>query len=1073
MVPYSRLLVRSSLAAMVVALIPIAAQAQTTSTTKSDVIPEGTGENAQNAPGKPADQQSVNADGSTVGDSDGTVVVTGSRIRRRNYETVAPTLVTDRQYVEERNFTNVADAINNLPGVRGSVTPNGAQGSYGQGVNFTNLYGLGSNRTLTLINGRRVVSSNPNTLFNQGSAGSQVDINIIQTILLDHVETTSIVGATTYGSDAIGGTVNFILRDRYNGLAVTGLSGVTEQGDGFRYNAAAMAGHDFLDGKLNITAAFTRDVQNGILYADRDFLAAGLSTVTNPTSAQALALGRTAASGITPLNDGRINPNFGYNNSTTDGNPGSVLVRDRVLYTLTTGGEISDASRTGVFSAANRVTAAQYGYQFAPGGNLVPVNKGVLFAAPYASGGDGYRLFPYSQVTSNLKRNTGNLFVHYDVSDALKFFAEGTYYNARGDQLVAQPTYNSSLFGGNSAQLTFSATNPFLTPQARAQLAALGVNTFQLSRASDDLADQSGGTNIELWRGVFGARGEVKLFNRPFNYEAYVNYGHTRLDDFGQSLNQQNFVNAVNVGTNAAGQIVCNPTPTVNATPGYAPIADAACVPLNLFGQGSPSAAARAYIIQNTHTISTLQQKDAVANFGGSPFALFGNDYSFNVGYEHREEDGSFTPDAFQQAGLGRSVAVAATNGKYNVDEVFGEVLLPLVTPGNHVPLVNMLEIDASVRHVDNTVNGGFLAWSGGGRYKPIPDIMLRADYTRSFRAPAITELFLPRSASFTTVSDLCAPGTINAGAAPATRARNCAAFLAAYPNSTPLDAASATVPAISGGNPTLQNEVSYSYTFGGVFTPRFLKRFSIGADYINVVIRNPITNLSVAQIASACFDNVTFNTADPANGNSFCSQIRRYAPGAGGAAANGGDRGGQVIVDAANPGVSSGYVNGNRIAFSGIQGTVSYSQPLDRFFAGRFETDNTIFSLNKRLVDTTGVAPLRTDGTFGDPKFQFRSDNRIVVPGVGGLATSVNFVGKQVFARTALSTDLREFNTLDSYATVDVSLWVEVQKKYRLTFSVTNVGNKQYQDYFGYANPNSYIDLFGRRFAVSFRGQL
>ncbi len=562
-----------------------------------------------------------------------------------------------------------------------------------------------------------------------------------------------------------------------------------------------------------------------------------------------------------------------------------------------------------------------------------------------------------------------------------------------------------------------------------------------------------------------------------FNYEAYANYGRSHLDDYAQSLNQQNFVNAVNVTTNAAGQIVCNPTPTVNATPGYTPIADAACVPLNLFGSGAPSAAARAYIIQNTHTISLLQQKDAVANFGGSPFSLFGNDYSFNVGYEHREEDGSFTPDTFQQAGLGRSVAIAATSGKYNVDEEFGEILLPLLAPTNRVPLLNLVEIDASVRHVDNTVNGGFVAWSGGGRWKPIPDITLRADYTRSFRAPAITELFLPRSSSFTTVPDLCAPGTISAGAAPAIRARNCAAFLASYPNATPLDAASATVPAVSGGNPTLKNEVSYSYTFGGVINPRFLRRFSLSADYINVVIRNPITNLTVTQIASACFDNPNFNLADPANGNTFCSQIRRYAPGQGGAAANGGDRGGQVVVDAANPGVSSGYVNGNRIAFSGIQGTISYSQPLDRFFAGRFETDNTIFSLNKRLVDTTGVAPVRTDGTFGDPKFQFRSDNRIVVPGVGGFATSVNFSGKTIAARTLLSTDLREFNTLPAYATVDMSVWIEVQKKYRLTFSVTNVGDKEYQNYYGYqngasTNVNGY-DYLGRRFAVSFRGQL
>ena len=996
---------------------------------------------------------------------------TGSRIRRPNADSLVPTIGTDRQYIDERNLTNVADAVNSIPGIRGSVSPNGAQGSFGQGVNFINIGGLGSNRTLTLINGRRFVSSNPNTLFNQGSAGLQVDSNSIQTILVDHVEVKTIEGAVTYGSDAIGGTVNYILRDRYKGITATGLSGITEQGDAFRYNLAILAGHDFLDGRLNITAAYTRDVQEGAVYADRDFLRAGVGTVTNPTTAAAAALGR--APGITYLNDGRINTSFGFNDSATDGNPGSLIVRDRVLYQLTTGGNISDASRTTVFNAANRVTAAQYNYMFDPSGNLVPQVRGVNFAAPYTSGGDGYRLYPYSQLTSQVARHTGNVFVHYDASDALKLFFDGTYFASHGDQLVAQPTYNAALFGGLSGPLTFSVTNPFLTAQARQQLTALGIQTFQLSRGSDDLADVSGGTDTSLFRIVAGARGDFNVGTRKFYYEVYGNYGRTLLIDKRQDLNAQRFVNAVNV-TTVGGQIVCNPTPAINAAPGgIAPVADPACVPLNLFGQGSPSAAARAYIIQNTRTRSVLKQKDFVANVGGSPFTLLGNDYAFNIGYEHREEDGSFQPDAFQQAGAGRSVAITPIEGKYYVNEGFGEVRLPIVQPDNHLPFIHKLEIDAGGRYVSNSINGNFFAYSAGGGFAPVPDFTFRGNYTRSFRAPAITELFLPRVGVFTTVPDLCAPGTIGAGAAPATRTANCQAFLAKYPNATPLDAAAATVPGLNGGNLGLKNEVSYSYTLGGVFQPRWIKRLSFTVDYINVKIRNPISSLTVAQIASACFDNPNFNTADPANGNAFCSQIRRYATGQGGTAANGGDRGGQVIVDSQNPGVSSGYVNGNRIDYSAIQANVDYSIPFQLFGSdARFETGETFYFLLNRLVDNTGVAPLATDGTFGDPKFQFQSNNRLLFPGRGGITASVNFAGKTSAVRTALSTDLREFNTLDSYATVDGSVFFDVGKKYRLTFSVTNIGNKQYQSYYGYAIPASYIDLLGRRFAVSVRTQ-
>ncbi len=1065
---------RASVLAILTAAAPMAVDAQTASPlcTPSATVtckPDETNSEPPTSSGAASDV-AVNADGSTRANERGTddVVVTGSRIRRPNVSSTTPITITGREYLEERGFTNVADAINTQPGVRGSITPNGAQGSFGQGVNFINNFNLGSNRTLTLVNGRRFVTSNPNTLFNQGSAGSQVDVNAIQSILLDHAENVSISGATVYGSDAIGATVNYILRDRYKGLTVTGLSGINEAGDGFRYNVAALAGHDFLDGRLNITAAYTHDSQKGFLYSDRDFLRAGVGSVTNPTSAQAAAFGRTAA-GITSLNDGRINTGFGYNDSATDGFPGSLVVRDRTLYTLTTGGVVTDASRGATFTTANRVAAAVNNYQFDASGNLVPFNKGIVFASPYASGGDGYRLFPYSQVTSDLRRDTADLFLHYDAADALKFYFEGKYFRSRGDQLVRQPTYNASLFGGTSAQLTFLSTNPFLSAQAKAQLAALGVTRFQLSRASDDLADTSGRSDTNLARAVFGAKGDFKVGGHSFYYDAYANYGRTQVDDYGQDLNAQHFINAVNVTTNAAGQIVCNPTPTVQAAPGGTAMADPGCVPLNLFGTGAPSAAARAYIIQNTHTVSLLQQKDFVANVGGSPFTLFGNDYGFNIGYEHREEDGKFTPDAFQQAGLGRSVAIAPTRGSYNVDELFGEVSLPIVQPSNGLRYLNVLEIESSARYVDNTVNGGFFAWSAGGRIGFIPDLIFRGDYTKSFRGPAITELFLPRSTSFVTVPDLCAPGAIGAGSAPAIRTRNCTAFLAAYPNATPLDAANATVPGINGGNPTLQNEVSRSYSFGGVFQPRWIPGLTVTVDYVDIRIANPITSLTVAQIASACFDNTTFDVTNPANGNQFCSQLRRYATGQGGTAANGGDRGGQIIVDQANPGVSSGYVNGNRIYFSGIQSKITYSVRMDGLhLPGRFTTDNTIFYVNRRLVDTTGVVPQRTDGIFGDPKFQFQSNNSLSIDRVGGISASANYVGKQIATRTALSTDLREFNRLNPYVTVDGSVWLSVDDKFRLTFAVLNIGNKQYQNYLGFANPNSYIDLYGRRFSVT-----
>ncbi|MDE0878499.1 MAG: TonB-dependent receptor, partial [Sphingomonas bacterium] len=539
-----------------------------------------------------------------------------------------------------------------------------------------------------------------------------------------------------------------------------------------------------------------------------------------------------------------------------------------------------------------------------------------------------------------------------------------------------------------------------------------------------------------------------------------------------QDVNRQNFINAVNVTTNAQGQVVCTATPAVQAAPGGTPIADPNCVPLNLLGFNQSSPEARAYIIAQNDTYSKLVQKVFNANVGGTPFSLFGNDQAFNVGYEHREEEGSFTPSAFQQQGLGRSSPVGALSGKYNVDEVFGEALLTLVSPVNDLKFLNRLEIFGRGRYVDNTVNGGFFSWAAGGRISPIRDITFRGNYTKSFRAPAITELFLPISPAFSSVPDLCSPGNINGGAAPATRNANCTAFLTAFPNATPLDAASATVPSLSGGNLGLQNEVARSYTFGVIIEPRFIPGLAVTADYLDIDISNPISSLTVTQIATACFDNPNFNAADPANGNAFCSRLQRYPSGTTRTAANGGNAAGQVVNDPANPGVTSGFINGNRVYFSGIQGTVNYSTSLTGLgIPGRFSTGTTLFYVRRRIVDNTGVAPVRTDGVVGDPKFQAQANLRYANE-TFGLSSSVNVVGQQIATRTGLSPDLREFNKYPAYATVNGSVFFNVDKQFRLNFSVTNIGNKRAFPYYGGYVPvtTNNVDLLGRRFVMSAR---
>ena len=989
------------------------------------------------------------------------IVVTGSRIRGADIAALEPVVMLDGTTIAARGITNAADALNELPGIRGSVIPAGAQATFGQGVNFINLFGLGSNRTLTLLGGRRVVSSNLPTISGNANPGSQVDLNIIPAILIDRIELVAIGGAPAYGSDAIAGTVNVVLKRRLTGLETRATAGVTGEGDGWRWNIGGAGGVNFAGGRGNLTAAFSYDRQNGVAGNARGYYRANIGPAPNPCtvlqpgicSATNLAAALGPA-GRTPANDGRINPNIGFNDSTGDGYPGTILIRNLTLPAVSTGGVLSSG-------------AGAYGWQFAPDGALALYHRGTVYGAPIpgplaiaarASGGDGLALNDYVQITSRLARLNASLSFDYQLSDHARFFADGLFYHGTSDELVQQPAFNAGLFSGASGALTFRTDNPFLTTQARGQLSALGYGaTFQLSRAHGDLADLTGWSDSKLYRAVAGVEGKFALGTREYDYEVAINWGRSDFTDFGQTIDQQRFVNAVNAAQQG-GQIVCSAVPTVTGLPaGQVPRADPACAPLNLFGEGAPSAAALAYILRDTVTRSRLEQIVISANLGGAPFAIMGNPVRFNLGFEHRAEKGRFSPDPFLAQGLGRAAAVAPTGGKFRLDEVFGEVLVPLITPANG-SFIARLEAFARFRHVSNSIADSFTAWSAGGILAPVDDIALRGNFTRSFRAPAIAELFTPRGVAAVSVPDLCSPANIGAGPSPEVRRANCTAFLARFPAGTPLVAAAIAVPAWTGGNPGLRNEASYSFTYGALVRPRFLPGLSLSADYLSIAIRDPISSLTASQIAQGCFDNPAFNAADPASGNGFCALIRR-------------DSTGQVVADPQAPGVTTGFVNGKQIRMSAVQFALDYTTGLRTLgLAGTLSLSGQVFHLRYRLVDITGIAPLRSDGLLTDPRWQ--GQLRLRYAGKGwGMSHAVNYTGTQIAAVTGRGespNDTREFDRFAPYVTVDCSLYAEPAQGLRINLSVTNLLGRVGQSYFGAIIPATINDPLGRRFALT-----
>lgn len=962
------------------------------------------------------------------------ITITGSRIRRTGFDTLEPALVVSQEYLNKRGLTNVADALNELPGFGIGITPEGGQSGFGVGQNFVNRFGLGSARTLTVVNGRRFVSSNAASIFGPSDGrgngpGLQVDLNVIPQIMLDRIENVSIGGAPTYGSDAIAGTVNVILKRKFQGFEVRALTGLAERGDNFRLNVQGMGGFNFgPDDRGNIMAAVSYDRVDGVLATQRPRNAAAIGSFTNP-----VATTQPLTRDVT--RDGRIFNTPMRTGLAGDTTPSAVFIRDRRLSSLTFGGLLFPAA--GGFNLADG-TPRGFGpgnttrLAFGNDGRLFPYNPGFPYGNNDASGGDGLNLVETAPITSDLWRVTVAVNAEYEIFNGVRAFAETMYFRSEALEIIDQPIFNASLFAGLSAPLTFQVTDPRLNPADRATLQGLGVTSFRLSRASRDIINNNARGDTELFRIVAGFDGDFNIGGRRFNWEATVNYGRSDGTFVQNVLDQQRFVNAINVTTNTAGQIVCNANITAaqNVAPGgILPVADPNCVPLDVFGERRRSQAALDYVTAQTRARATLEQTVFNANIGGSPFDLFGNAVGFNAGYERRVEEAVFNPDAFQRAGRGRAVPIGGNQGSFRTNEVFGELLVPVVSPQNNVPFIHRLELEAKARYVHNTVNGGFTTYTLGGRWAPVSDIEFRGNFTRSLRAPSVTELFTPISPAFSAVPDPCDSRNITQGARPATRARNCAAFFRALGITPPFEsnAVTATVPVTTGGDPRLANEASNSWSAGFILRPSFLPGFRAAVDWNEILIRGPISNLNATQIANGCFDNDNFDTSDVLNANSFCSRIRRLPSG-------------QISPDPLNPGVRGGFVNGQRIDLKALTAEVGYGWEWARI--GRFDLNATLFYLDTLTFNINGIVPDPQAGELGDSKWQGQVQLGYT-SGKWGVDVIANYQNGAMI--NVLDTPLtRDRIFFDDHVLVNSNITYNIAEKTILRLAVTNLFNKQ-----------------------------
>ncbi|ALR08264.2 TonB-dependent receptor domain-containing protein [Xylella fastidiosa] len=977
------------------------------------------------------------------------VVITGSRIPRAGFDTLEPATVVNRQYIDSFGFTNVADALFSQPGFDSGASVRGNQAGFGAGVSFLGRFGLGSNRQLTLVNGRRLVTSNPPTVFGPSNGGTQVDLNVIPTSLIERTETIGVGGAPTYGSDAISGVTNIILKKNYEGAEVNIGYGLTERGDNARYNYSALLGSNFANHRGNVTIALDADDNAGVLAEARRYYRNGYSTQTNPNAAAIAQFqpGRQYAT------DGRVNPTIPFNTSNTDGIPGRVLIRNRRINNMTWGGLLYPSTGRYIRDASQQPRGfgpnQDQFLQFDTHGNLVSYNPGVNFGNSSSSGGDGLDLNQTTQVTSQLDRKSVFMLGNYDVTDNISSFFEGSYYTSKALELTDQSIYNAAGFGtGNvngsgdqSGALNFNIDNPFLSEQNRQALRNLGITDFRLSRASRDLVIGNSSTDTRLWRAVAGLNGHFDAGGHPFTWETSLNHGEGNFDYYRTGLIQQHFINAINVTRNSAGEIVCNSSAAGTTV-------DPNCVPLNLFGEGVASAAARNYVTTPTHAKAQMKQTVFNANLSGSFIDLPGGKLGFNVGYERRREEGRFTPDEYQRLGLGRTVPTTGSHGAFTTNEYFGEILAPLVNPDAHLPGLHRLDLTAKLRRVNNTVNGWFTAYTYGLQYEPFQGLQLRGNKTRSFRVPAIVELYTSQQPSYSSIPEPCTPANITAGNRPELRQRNCEAFFAYYNGVNPgtfQEAPSTQLGSVS-GNPTLENELAKSWTAGIVFQPEWAHGLRVAADWYDIKISNVITLLDSGDITSGCFDNETFNRNDVPNANRFCSMITRD-PSTGVASS-----------------IRKEYTNGPYINFRGWTAEINYrfdlkelrwggSGILDLGFYGYFPK-------NLKYTASLDIPAEESVGTIGYSKRQFQWNARYLT-GPWNLGVSANYKSAALYSLTN-TVETRDYLGIPSYTSYDANIGYTFDKHSSLNLAILNATDKMV------AFPYVYDEL-GRRYMLTF----
>lgn len=1037
------------------------------------------------------------------------VVVTGSRIRRDPTNAPTPLIQVGREELLESGQTNVIDFLADIPALSFSVTPEDTTGSNlnDGGLSLLNLRGLGSVRTLTLVDGRRHVGSSPGSL--------SVDVDSIPRLLIKDIEVITGGASAVYGADAVSGAVNFILRKDFQGLEVDGSLAQINQDGQLSKRLSGLIGHNFLDGRLNVYASAEYDTSEEILDADVDW--------------------RRKSWGLLTLD---VDPSSAANDGVTD----RVLVRNLQTYIrgtnfggatiLASGVQPSPASDPDVpFQSCVTTSFSANCFSFAPAnapnnafiydslGNaraptFGPI-RGVGFSQTTSNGGEGQILNTEQGQASRSPKSQAWRYqtgFNLEINDKLaafgeyKFVKERTYdagqrvfhdFNIRAfaPGTVGAITGTSAFeIGLDNAYLPTSVRTAIQT-NVRQVYNSAGVLTGTVAdpRAQHKLYGpaRSQLNNRELNRFVLGLRGDLGdiAFAKNLNWELSYTYGEMNnsnrergIDVVRYQASADAVVDTAGIVHGKPGEVVCRVqllkaqgVAVPNAVVGgvtYSRQGDVIdkCAPTRVFGPGGFTQAGLDYMSAEIEVTDRNQQQDLVAYASGDLWDFWGaGPIGFAVGGEWRKEMTEGTGRNRDTAGrfLFLNTGPDFLKASYDVKEGFVEGRLPLLRDSF---LGYSAELSGAYRKSDYSNVGEQETHSLQFSYRPWRSLLVRATKGTAIRVPNLTETNDPYGQTFAnSFSDPCSATVINGLADQtirANRVKNCGALAQAAGLNLSFDnigAANAylpnygsgSVPGLSGGNPFLQPETSDSWTLGLSWSPSFAPNLTIYGDYYDIKIKSAIASVTAQQAANQCVsgDNVNVGACATQTRDPSTFQVTSFI---------------------------QGSLNYAALTATGIDFGLKYSMDLEETFGvipGQF-----IYGLSGNWLQTqhdfTNIAdPLDStdyESTVGNPVVRlkhtmtWRATEKLAFTWTVDWQSSQEIEDVDVLKGNADRYDSKKYLTTGDFTEHGLSVRYDYSPKITLRAGVVNMFDAEPAKWLGNTSDDNF-DLWGRRMFIGF----